>query len=1373
MAEQEQQQQVTALSPQPPSPGRGGPRGRTPVWQGEGEQERVRPLDERSAGPSPRAYCCGSPPRTPQNRADRDSLPDSQSCASDHCFQSLGELTEEDAQRADKPLRLATRRLLAAEEEIARAKTAASQSPGSGDVRERRRRTRQSQSGMLTPRSAMRAQHDAPYGFVRHEDSARPSCTRPICGSLCAPAAGPSDIYVLRNGVIEQFPSDLLEKAAPLAPQDPAAAAVLVPAPGRVLAHMTWENSSTHADRRDRPQVRLSADGTRAEPAHRSVQGTATGQVAFSSGIHQWRVGARGLGGVTFGVVGRVGLDSFTQCRRGELPPYLACLRPGPLEHRLHWRDSEGRDRCLELSPPLRADGGQGSDSDDCGDSDEVDLAVVVDFLHRLVLFMVGHSVVAVVDCRRERAAADPRGVARLIAESPSAAQAYAGSPTGSTGAAAERASAADSSALLLGDHTVFCHVRSGSSVTLRRQVAPRFPPLTFADLEASAASAAGRILCGNPHVRWGQIDGEGLDAGFRLPLGLYHWENSLWVTDCDTVREVQLPEGRVVTHRVQPPDPSITVEFLGALVVHAPLTADGEPAAVPCIYAYDITNGIILQIAMGTWESKIVFNRGQHGFRPCSESRRRRLSLLLREMMVYDAAAAMSPAVASVIAQLCCETWRGTRSLDLHMHRFGVHGMAAVSSLGMFFIVDADRHCIFSCDIASVDPVQRNTPRIALGVPGRAGCRTGFGDEVRFRRPTGLVVDHDAEVLYVADTGNSRILKIAAQLSSNGVLVTQATMVNHVVPGETTELGEEVVWLQPHGLVMQAPFLLATEPCTSALWQVTLLQGARATGDSFLAPIEHLLALVRQAIRQADSMPVKNNEHLQVLRDALEILTITPNIYQIQYVGAPMDADMAKFLVEEYQQTPFCEDDSVYEGDTSGSDKGESEGDAKTAEPDDSGATPGTPRSRRTSESPTRRRSQRGSIYVQSVPCRFKDPQVLAAGGALGFDLPQLDELEFDVFRAVEACERDAMRSAAAQQGEGILLHVAYNVLSRYRFFQKYFPDQAGKQRLIQYIVLAQQGYHSKNPYHNHIHAADVVQTLHWMLNASGLISSLPDVDAFALLISAVIHDYDHVGLSNAFLVNTQHEFALEFNDQSPLEHHHTQHAFRLLQVDGCDILQNLSAEERKTFREAVVNHVLGTDMKHHFSMISDLKRKLEVCKGTGEEGGREPLLADPADKLLLLKAFLHMADISNPAKPHAVSVQWSQRVMREFRLQGIQEEAQGLPYSPFMDPQAEISACQRGFIEYVVRPLMELLAQYFTGLMPMLEYCDDNLQYWKDVKPTSPKQRKKKNTSPRARTSPQARERRRSSLKVPPSLKSPKSNRRRSSAVAAAPER
>ena len=71
--------------------------------------------------------------------------------------------------------------------------------------------------------------------------------------------------------------------------------------------------------------------------------------------------------------------------------------------------------------------------------------------------------------------------------------------------------------------------------------------------------------------------------------------------------------------------------------------------------------------------------------------------------------------------------------------------------------------------------------------------------------------------------------------------------------------------------------------------------------------------------------------------------------------------------------------------------------------------------------------------------------------------------------------------------------------------------------------------------------------------------------------ILASSIHDVDHPGVTNQYLVNTSSELALIYNDESVLENHHLAVAFKLIQDHECDILASLSKKQRHSVRKMV----------------------------------------------------------------------------------------------------------------------------------------------------------------------------------------------------------
>merc|ERR1712001_594706 len=99
----------------------------------------------------------------------------------------------------------------------------------------------------------------------------------------------------------------------------------------------------------------------------------------------------------------------------------------------------------------------------------------------------------------------------------------------------------------------------------------------------------------------------------------------------------------------------------------------------------------------------------------------------------------------------------------------------------------------------------------------------------------------------------------------------------------------------------------------------------------------------------------------------------------------------------------------------------------------------------------------------------------------------------------------------------------------------------------------------------------------------------------------SAAIHDVDHPGLTNQYLINTSSELALMYNYESVLENHHLVVAFKLLQSKERDIFISLNKKQRQTLRKMTIDMVLATDMSKHTSLLADLKTMVETKKVAG----------------------------------------------------------------------------------------------------------------------------------------------------------------------------
>ncbi|KAG5854192.1 hypothetical protein ANANG_G00035080 [Anguilla anguilla] len=272
-----------------------------------------------------------------------------------------------------------------------------------------------------------------------------------------------------------------------------------------------------------------------------------------------------------------------------------------------------------------------------------------------------------------------------------------------------------------------------------------------------------------------------------------------------------------------------------------------------------------------------------------------------------------------------------------------------------------------------------------------------------------------------------------------------------------------------------------------------------------------------------------------------------------------------------------------------------------------------------------------------------------------------------------------------------------------------------------ITYVMTLEDHYHSNVAYHNSLHAADVTQSTHVLLSTPALDAVFTDLEILAALFAAAIHDVDHPGVSNQFLINTNSELALMYNDESVLENHHLAVGFKLLHEENCDIFQNLSKRQRQSLRRMVIDMVLATDMSKHMSLLADLKTMVETKKVTSSG---VLLLDHYTDRVQVLRNMVHCADLSNPTKPLAVYRQWTERIMQEFFRQGDKERERGMEISPMCDKHtASVEKSQVGFIDYIVHPLWETWGDLVhPDAQDILDTLEENRDWYQSTIPQSP---------------------------------------------------
>jgi len=185
----------------------------------------------------------------------------------------------------------------------------------------------------------------------------------------------------------------------------------------------------------------------------------------------------------------------------------------------------------------------------------------------------------------------------------------------------------------------------------------------------------------------------------------------------------------------------------------------------------------------------------------------------------------------------------------------------------------------------------------------------------------------------------------------------------------------------------------------------------------------------------------------------------------------------------------------------------------------------------------------------------------------------------------------------------------------------------------------------------------------MHYLLEVGGLQTQVKKLDIFSVFVANIIHDYEHPGYSNQFIVRTKHPLAIRYSDSMVLENHHLASAFNvILNNENCNIMGNLTLEMYRDSRRIIVEIVLNTDMCKHFSLMTTLKTKL----------GNSFPTDSIEDRVLILSLALRTSDMFKVVRDGRTCFQkWMDLMFEEFYKQGEMEKVLDLPISKFMDKE------------------------------------------------------------------------------------------------------
>lgn len=283
-------------------------------------------------------------------------------------------------------------------------------------------------------------------------------------------------------------------------------------------------------------------------------------------------------------------------------------------------------------------------------------------------------------------------------------------------------------------------------------------------------------------------------------------------------------------------------------------------------------------------------------------------------------------------------------------------------------------------------------------------------------------------------------------------------------------------------------------------------------------------------------------------------------------------------------------------------------------------------------------------------------------------------------------------------------------------------------QKELFDYVRVMAKMYND-NPFHNFEHASHVTMSVMKLLSRivapdiEGDQSQLHDhtygitsdpLTQFAVVLSALLHDLDHLGVANSQLVKEVPELARMYKDKSVAEQNSIDLAWALLMEDRFENLRRSiysTTSELRRFRQLVVNTILATDI-----MDKELKalRNAKWDKAFSQEMiiSAEGNLMEVNNRkaTVVIEHLIQASDIAHTMQHWQVYRKWNQRLFREMYRAYREGHAD-------KDPSEGWYEGEIGFFDFYIIPLAKKLHEcgvFGVSSHEYLNYAQQNRQEW-----------------------------------------------------------
>jgi len=211
---------------------------------------------------------------------------------------------------------------------------------------------------------------------------------------------------------------------------------------------------------------------------------------------------------------------------------------------------------------------------------------------------------------------------------------------------------------------------------------------------------------------------------------------------------------------------------------------------------------------------------------------------------------------------------------------------------------------------------------------------------------------------------------------------------------------------------------------------------------------------------------------------------------------------------------------------------------------------------------------------------------------------------------------------------------------------------------QLTHFVKATAQKYH-ENPFHNFEHASHVTMSVTKLL--SRVVTQDDDcaeenfkkgiaTDAlmqFGIIVSALIHDVDHLGVPNAQLAIEKPDLASKYQDKSIAENNSISVAWGILMKPEFEMLRKClapNAADLEKFHDVVINATLATDIVDK-DLKADRNKRWEFAfsESVGEK-------SDELKIRIVLEHLIQASDVCHTMQHWHIYRKWNERLFEEM---------------------------------------------------------------------------------------------------------------------------